>query len=171
MVPAIGTAKMNSLINNASLSETLKKLRLSGTLSLRQTAKLARMSPAYLSKIESGDANPTIDALTPLLDALNLDIQLIPKGLDSTSTAPPLHPHQLSLLTALREEQPLWMIFLDHMIIKGFQIDRIEGHLVFGRGTIEYCANGESTGIRLEIDGPLSFHLLQVKRWAPPIKS
>ena len=57
---------------NSIIGENLKKLRLERNLSLRQLSEIADLSTVMLSQIEKGDANPTINTIWKITDALHV---------------------------------------------------------------------------------------------------
>jgi transcriptional regulator with XRE-family HTH domain len=52
---------------------TLRAVRIARGMSLRETARRARIDPAHLSRVERGERQPSIDALARLAEALGLD--------------------------------------------------------------------------------------------------
>ena len=65
---------MNSDIDGINIGLKLKALRLERKLSLNKLAGKAAMAVSFLSRIESGNASPTIASLQKILRALGVDI-------------------------------------------------------------------------------------------------
>lgn len=84
----------------------VQQLRRSLGLSIRGLAKQADVSVAYLSKIEKGDANPTVGLLSKLADALGVPVD----DLLESSTAPqaerPLPPSLQRFIESTRDKYP-----------------------------------------------------------------
>jgi transcriptional regulator with XRE-family HTH domain len=55
------------------IGNTLKRLRKDRGYSLRMLAKLSRLSHSFISDIENGRCNPSIDSLCRIADALNVE--------------------------------------------------------------------------------------------------
>lgn len=54
--------------------ERLKQRRLSQKLTQAQLAERANTTPAYVSQVERGQANPTLDAMAKLAEVLEVNI-------------------------------------------------------------------------------------------------
>ena len=61
----------------ASLAYSIRVLRLARGLTSAQLAAKARISPTYLSLIESGERCPPTDTLEKLASALKIDVELL----------------------------------------------------------------------------------------------
>ena len=57
------------------LGGTIRRLRVNEGISLRRFAEMVGMDYAYLSNIERGQANPTVDVLAKIADGLGVDIR------------------------------------------------------------------------------------------------
>ncbi len=73
-----------------NIGETLRRLRKRKGLSQQELAEQANISRTYISQIESGESNPTIDTIEslgkvldipfPIISFLSLDINTIPEN-------------------------------------------------------------------------------------------
>lgn len=63
-----------SIITEASIGETLQRLRQARDLSLRTLAAMTEFSPSFLSQIENGQTSPSIASLDRLARALGLTV-------------------------------------------------------------------------------------------------
>lgn len=61
----------------ASTGSRIQEIRLTKGLSLRALAKRADVSVAYLSKLERGEANPTVGLLKRIADALGAPLDTL----------------------------------------------------------------------------------------------
>lgn len=61
--------------NRARLGATVKKLRVSQGLSVRKFALMIEMDYSYISAIENGRANATVDALYKIANGLGVSIR------------------------------------------------------------------------------------------------
>ena len=61
--------------NRRLVGARIKELRRTQGLSLRKLAQMVNMDYAYICNIESGQANPTLDALSKI--AAGLDVEVI----------------------------------------------------------------------------------------------
>lgn len=57
------------------LGKNVRNMRESEHISLRRFAKMVDMDYAYLSNIETGKANPTVDVLEKIANGLGCEIQ------------------------------------------------------------------------------------------------
>ena len=57
------------------LGKTIKNLRTSQGLSIRRFALMIGMDYSYICKIESGDANATVDVLSKIAGGLGVNIR------------------------------------------------------------------------------------------------
>lgn len=58
-----------------TLGDNLRRLRESRGVSLRQLGLMTGVYYQYISRIEKGDANPTVDVLDKLATALNATVR------------------------------------------------------------------------------------------------
>ena len=107
-----------------TFGQILRKVRESQGLGLRQTAALAGISPAYLSRIESGKtAPPKPQTITALAVALGVE----PNALFHMSSS--LDPEIASLL----ETSPRVMELLRLIASNGLNEDQIDRIIMFAR--------------------------------------
>lgn len=74
-----------------SIGERLQLIRRERGFTLRQLAREADVSVAYLSKLERGDSSPTIDILTKIAGALRVSVAELTETSDKTK---PLELHE-----------------------------------------------------------------------------
>lgn len=72
------------------LGHRLRMLRLQRGMSLRELARLARVSMAHLSEIERGKAEPSSEILAAICDGLGIDLLELLSSLVEEPTALPL---------------------------------------------------------------------------------
>ena len=79
-------------MNTTNLAATLTAHRKAAGMSMRELSRRAGISVAYVSKIEKGRTNPTVDTLEALLTALGCRITLgVDSGVEAIPQAPPLN--------------------------------------------------------------------------------
>jgi len=99
-------------------SAELRKLRKDATYTQDQLARLAGISAAYISQLETGKKKPTDRVITKLSDALNIpENQLLIKvgkvRMDFAEALAISRSESLELLTALSDEQ--WQELLTYL--------------------------------------------------------
>ena len=62
-------------MSTKTLGQRLHLIRKEQNLSMRSVARMAKISVAYLSKIEHDEANPTVDVLERLAKVLGLSLE------------------------------------------------------------------------------------------------
>ncbi len=77
------------------VGERIRRLRLESGLSQEELGKASKMSTSYISRLETGEVNPTVDALTRIVRVFGLSIDGLlelnteaPKMLDSDDLDP-----------------------------------------------------------------------------------
>jgi len=56
------------------VGERIRRLRLEAGLSQEELGRASKMSTSYISRLETGEVNPTVDALTRIVRVFNLSI-------------------------------------------------------------------------------------------------
>ncbi|WP_392668176.1 helix-turn-helix domain-containing protein [Streptomyces sp. LN785] len=95
----------------AQLAKAVASARRTAELTLAATAAGSGLSPAYISQIESGSANPTVRSLAQLAGVLGLELhELLGAGrADITDNSPfPARFTTLPGLTAMPDSQGTW---------------------------------------------------------------
>lgn len=69
----------DSSVARKRIASQIEKAREDRNLTLRDLARLVARDPARLSEIETGRANPSLDNLVDLGDALGLELVMVPK--------------------------------------------------------------------------------------------
>lgn len=72
-----GVAHLHDLRARFQLARELRAAREAHGFTQQRLAELAMVGQAEISKIENGDANPTVATLTQLADPLELDLHLV----------------------------------------------------------------------------------------------
>lgn len=62
---------------NKQIGRRIRTLRMSRKLTLEKLAEMAKMSEKHLGKVERGTANPSIQCITAIAEALQLPISTI----------------------------------------------------------------------------------------------
>jgi DNA-binding XRE family transcriptional regulator len=75
-----GIAYLHELRARFQLARELRAAREAHGLTQQRLAELAMVGQAEISRIENGDANPTVATLAQLADPLELDLHLVSRG-------------------------------------------------------------------------------------------
>lgn len=67
---------MTKITDRAALGETLRRLRIERSISIRGLADMAGLSPATIVNIEKGSFSPRIDVVNAILSALNCKLTI-----------------------------------------------------------------------------------------------
>jgi transcriptional regulator with XRE-family HTH domain len=79
-------------MKTTNLGATLKAHRKAAGLSMRELSRRAGISTAYISSLEQGTRNPTIDTLEALFGAMGQRLGIrVETGVDDIPEAPPLN--------------------------------------------------------------------------------
>jgi transcriptional regulator with XRE-family HTH domain len=79
-------------VNTTNLGATLKAHRKAAGLSMRELSRRSDISTAYISSLEKGTRNPTIDTLDALFGAMGQRISIrVGTGIESVPEKPPLN--------------------------------------------------------------------------------
>ncbi|MET7523846.1 helix-turn-helix domain-containing protein [Streptomyces sp900116325] len=95
----------------AQLAKVVASARRTAGLTLAATAAGSGLSPAYISQIESGSANPTVRSLAQLAGVLGLELhELLGAERGDTSDNSPFPARFTTLpgLTAMSDSQGIW---------------------------------------------------------------
>jgi transcriptional regulator with XRE-family HTH domain len=79
-----GEGRRRKRDSEVQVGERIRRLRLEAGLSQEELGRASKMSTSYISRLETGEVNPTVDALTRIVRVFNLTIDGL-LGLDTDS--------------------------------------------------------------------------------------
>lgn len=95
------------------IGEKVKTIREKKKLSLRQLATIANINHAYLSRVENGKVNPSIETLSKIAKALNCDVA-------------DFFEKKIEVDEELKKEGVQWVIFGKELEQEGITLEQVK---------------------------------------------
>jgi transcriptional regulator with XRE-family HTH domain len=111
-------------MNNVSIGQRLRQLRLEHNKSLREAAREAGISVTYLSKLETDEGNPTLEVMSKLTELYGINVQDLTLGTEHSRDNHPLEPSLNQFISEFGDKFPElhesdWKTMLNKIRLRG----------------------------------------------------